>query len=202
MTLKPLCRLLHPGWLTLVAPAILALAAPAAPIHSQVPVHLEVTPQVGYFFFDHRNDTSYVVNESGVLYQVRVGLLFPGDWGLEASGGFVPSNLRDGEATRRVHSYFLAGAGTYHFLNPSPLIPFVTVGAEMLNLTTSVTDDQTNLSLVWGGGLELAVSPQASVRLDGRHHYSSLSDAPGPAEPDDWLSNFELAAGLSWKPWK
>jgi opacity protein-like surface antigen len=173
----------------------------ASPASGQVPVHVEVTPQVGYFFFNGDRARDIEVNEDGVLYQMRFGVVLSSHWGLEGSAGLVPSDFGepDGRGTR---SYFVAGAGTYRFANSSVIAPLVSAGAELLDMDTSASGDQTNFALVWGAGLEVKVGRRTALRVDGRHHYFHLADQREPDEPDAWLNHFEIAAGLCWRPWE
>jgi opacity protein-like surface antigen len=174
----------------------------ASPVSAQVPVHVEVTPQIGYFFFNGDRSRDIEVNDDGLLYQIKIGVIFPGSWGLEGSAGLVASEFGTPDARRNTHSHFVGGAATYEFTNSSRFTPFVSAGAEMFDMDNTASGDQANIALVWGGGVKIKVSRHAAVRLEGRHHYYALSDLREAAEPDLWLSHFEGALGLAWRPWK
>lgn len=177
---------------------ILALGAQPSFAGAQVPVHVQVVPQIGYMVFNGEDDVE--VNEDGVLYQLRLGVQFTKHWSVEGSFGLTVSDFPPEDDERR--SFFLQGTGVYAFSNPTRLTPFLAGGVEMLAMDTSLTGDKASLALVWGGGLDLAVSRRISLRVDGRQHHFRVNGEDEFADRSLWLDHFDVGVGIAWKPWE
>jgi hypothetical protein len=151
------------------------------PAEGQVPVRMTVSPQVSYFDLNGIREFDLVVNEDAVAYLLRVGLIFPGNWGLEASGGVIPSHFNDGVERRSTRSFFLGGAATYRFVNSSPFTPLLSAGVEVLDLDASIGEAEANAAFVYGGGLEVSMGKKVALRLDAKKHKSEVTGCPpGP----------------------
>jgi hypothetical protein len=152
-----------------------------SPADAQVPVRVTISPQVSYFDLNGIREFGITVNDDAFAYQMRVGVIFPGNWGLEASGGVIPSEFNDGLTTRSTRSYFLGGAATYRYENSSPFTPLVSAGAEILDLDATIGEAEANPSLVYGAGLVIKTKKNVSVRMDARGRKSKVTGCPpGP----------------------
>jgi hypothetical protein len=169
---------------------------------AQIPVHVEITPQLGYFFFNGDASRDLEVNDDGVLYQFRFGIVFPANWGFEGAFGIVWSDFPRPGPEHEERSFYISGSAVYHFENASRFTPLLAAGVENLDMDTSAGGNQGNVALVWGPGLKFELSSHAALRVDGRHHFNSVSDLRDPAEPDLWLNHLEVAAGFTWRPWE
>jgi hypothetical protein len=165
-----------------------------------VPVHVEVTPQVGYLWFNGDPDRGVEVNDDAVLWQLRLGVVPASRWGVEGSLGVVATEYDPEQADR--HSFFLSGAVRHRFANRTPLTPFLAAGLELLAMDTSVTGDKSGLALVWGGGLEVATGRTVAVRLDVRQHHFRVEPAETESDSESfWLDHYEVGLGIVWRPW-
>ena len=178
---------------------MLVVAAPS-PARGQVPAHVEVIPTVGYFDLRGDADSGLFVNEDALAYQLRVGLVFSGNWGIEGYGGIIPSHFGKELGERHsTTSYVLGGTGTYRFANESSFTPFVVAGAEIMDLDASDGEAEANPSLVYGAGLQLSTSRKLALRLEARGHHAQVTGRSG--DGDLWLDHFEYSLGLVWRPW-
>jgi hypothetical protein len=181
---------------------LMAICLLTTPVTGRAQVlRVEVSPQVGYFFFNGDSERDIEVNEDDLLYALRLGVVLPGGhWGIEGSTGLVRSQAPLPLDRERANSFYVGGAVLYHLVTSNRLTPFLAAGAEILDYDHSGAGDEARFNLVGGGGLKLEMSPRVALRLDGRLHAGPAEDRRVPDNPEFWLHHAEVAAGLTWKP--
>jgi hypothetical protein len=196
------------GAVTLSAVVVTGAAA------QTIPVDVELTPVVGGMLFLGELPREFqltatdgsIVRLSGqeldhsVVFGGRAALRFAERFGVGATVLYSPTTATGSSGTATdvgIWSYGLDAS--YHLATPSPLVqPFLIGGLGAKTYDFDGMDAVTHFMWNVGAGVDVALHPRASLRLEARD-YMSLFDPEVAGVDDEIQHNVALSAGLSFR---
>jgi hypothetical protein len=196
------------GAVTLSAVVVTGAAA------QTIPVDVELTPVVGGMLFlgelprevQLTATDGSIVRLSGqeldhsVVFGGRAALRFAERFGVGATVLYSPTTATGSSGTATdvgIWSYGLDAS--YHLATPSPLVqPFLIGGLGAKTYDFDGMDAVTHFMWNVGAGVDVALHPRASLRLEARD-YMSLFDPEVAGVDDEIQHNVALSAGLSFR---
>jgi len=185
--------MIRPRQTLLAALALTTLVA--SPALAKSPVHLELGPFLGGYFFSEDQDIGEYNGENppadypGTSFDVggRLGVYFFERIGVEGELGYLPASLVDSGNASDVMNYRIQGV----FALPlGKLVPFLVVGYGELHLTSDAAPDgigdDDDPAFQWGLGAKYFLNDWFGLRLDLRHLLTDNLDGKFGA------SNFEI----------
>lgn len=201
---------------TLPVAAILATAV-ALPAAAQQPTRVEITPLAGAVLFPTDLPTSFALTatdgtalrldgaefDAAPAFGLAAGIRPSGLLAFEVGGTFAPGQVTaatSGQSITTDLNLFLVHGGVR--LYAPRLTPWLEAyaaggaGAKIYDYDLAGVDAETDVSVNFGGGLDVRLAPPLRLRLDARDHVSWLDPAVGAADTEV-QHDLLLTAGLS-----
>jgi OOP family OmpA-OmpF porin len=153
------------------------------------------------------SDQGPVSLSNSALFGLRLGVYFGPMFGVEAEGGFIPGETREGEnnTTPLVSTTGLTYRGhaiaQFRAADPSvKIVPFVLAGGGVFQLVdtdnaTVIAEDSTPIFYA-GAGAKYRTKDGWVIRLDGRILFPKKTGGPG-MDPSGVTQDFEILVGVS-----
>jgi hypothetical protein len=165
-----------------------------------MPVEIEVTPAVGgtLFLGDLPGDLGEI--DDAFTVGGRAAVRFADRFGVGATVLYAPTTITSvtgASSDLGVWSYGLDLS--YHALEPGSMVrPFLVGGVGAKSYDFEEADTETQLMWNLGGGIDIAVHPRATLRLEARD-YMSYFDTGIAGIDDELQHDLALTAGLSFR---
>jgi len=186
----------------------MAIVCVSAEAHAEV----EFGGLIGLHVFNEENAVGEsqmgpVSLQNSALFGLRLGVYFTPMLGVEAEGGYIPGETREGDdgTTPLVQAAGLTYRGhvvaQFGAANPAKrIIPFVLAGGGMFQIVDSkntVVIDEDSTPLFYGGaGVKYRTKDGWIVRFDGRILLPQKTGGPGE-DPSGVTTDFEALVGIA-----
>jgi OOP family OmpA-OmpF porin len=149
---------------------------------------MTLTNQIGMYKFENSQNL-----EDALSFGVGLGYNMTKHWALEGSFTYINTDSKV-ETGRNIRGQLYRLDGLYHLMPEKRLVPFVSAGIGLLNITnanaTGEDKDQRSLLFNYGAGIMYSLSRFIILRSDIRHILAL----------DDTKSNFLVTLGLTFVP--
>lgn len=184
-----------------------------APAKAQAPVEFEITPLIGGTFFAGELPGSFEVDNelggtmtlSGVEFDdalaigLRTGVRVAERFSVGVSAIYNPLTYHTSTATDLEGGLYTYGADfLYYATDISPMVtPFAGIGVGAKTYDFEGADPETDIMWNVGAGFDVAVHPNASIRLEARD-YMSLLDPEINGLDEELQHDVMVALGLNF----
>jgi len=145
----------------LVLPLLLGMVTTSAAWAENRPKTVAVTPRLGGFLFDGRQDL-----EGGFTYGLGLGSYLTLRWGVQGLAETVSTEMDKGEDAR---AYMYRLEVLYHFMTKSKLMPYFAIGLGRITLDPFKSASDADFVANYGLGVKYFLTDNLALQADVRH---------------------------------
>ncbi|NJC87586.1 MAG: OmpA family protein [Desulfuromonas sp.] len=177
---------------TIVLAGCLLAATSAVALASVREGAFTVTPMIGVHAFDGALEL-----ENSEAYGLAIGYSLTRNWAIELDARFAPTEPK-GMSDMDVDALVGTVNALYHFKPGRDFVPYLAVGAGVLQYDVDGSGRDEDPVVNWGAGFKYALADHVDLRLDLRHLLDFRLDKDGETQDDDTLRHqFSAMVGLN-----